>query len=144
MLPPSIQRFSRIFLASLGLASAITALTYADLKTALIKQDPAVAGLGDAVLLLSLGLGAVVMLVLWFLIVHRSSAVAKWVLVALTAVSILLQLPKSAGILASFGAVSALSLLAVMGQVYAIALLFRSDATTWLAREQTADQLDLG
>jgi hypothetical protein len=144
MQPPSIIRFSRLFLASLGLAGLLAALTFPGLKASLLRQDPGAAGLGDGVLILALGLGLAVMLVLWFLIAQRGSNVAKWVLVALTLVSIALQVPKIGAIVGSLDPVSMLSLLAALGQLVAIAFLFRADAREWLGHDQPLDFADVG
>lgn len=144
MTVPSIQRFTRLFLASLAVAAALAAATFRDLKRALIQQDPAMGSLGDGVLVLSIALGLGAMLLLWFLIARRASNLAKWVLVALTALSIALQLPKLGPIVAQLDAVAVLSLLAAATQLYAIAQLFRADAVAWLTREGPGEPVDLG
>jgi len=144
MQPPSILRFSRFFLISLGLAAALTVMTFDSLKASLIRQDPAAASLGDGVLGMSIALGLGVMVVLWYLIARRGSNIAKWVLVALTAVSIFLQLPKLGAVAANLDLVAVLSLLAAAGQIYAIAMLFRADARAWLGREEPVSGLDIG
>ena len=144
MQPPSIIRFSRIFLAALALAAALSVLTFPSLKASLIRQDPAAASLSDGVLALAVALGLGVMVVLWYLIARRGSNLAKWVLVAVTVVSILLQLPKLGAVMANPGLMSGLSLLAIAAQVYAIVMLFRADARAWLGRERPVDGFDIG
>ncbi len=144
MQPPSIANFSRIFLAAVGIASLLAALNYPALKIALLRQDPGAASLGDGVLIMALGLGIAVQLVLWFLIAHRASNVAKWVLVAMTAVSLALQFPKIGAIIASLDPVAILGLMVAVAQIVAIAFLFRADAREWLGHEQSPDLADVG
>jgi hypothetical protein len=144
MQPPSIINFSRIFLASVGVTALLAALNFPALRTTLLRQDPAAASLGDGVLILALALGIAVLLVLWFLIARRASNVAKWVLVALTAVSVALQAPKVGAILMSLDPIAALGLLAAIGQIAAIGFLFRADAREWLSHDEPLDFADVG
>ena len=144
MQPPSIVRFSRLFLASVGIATVLTALNFPAVRYKLVPQDPAAANLGDGVLILAIALSLAALVVLWFLIAHRASNVAKWVLVALTAVTILLQPPNVGAIVASLDPIAVLGLLAGLGQIVAIAMLFRADAREWLGRDQPLDFADVG
>lgn len=144
MQPPSIIRFSRLFLASVGITALLAALNFPGLKASLLRQDPAAANLGDGVMILALALGIAVLVVLWFLIARRASNVAKWVLVALTAVSIALQVPKVGAIVVSLDPIAILGLLAAVGQIVAIAFLFRADAREWLSHDQPLDFADVG
>lgn len=141
MPPLSIKWFSRWFLASVILASAIAALKYPELKSQLIRQEPGAASLGDGVLILAVAMGQAVMLVLWFLVAHRASNIAKWVLVALTVVGFALMLPD---LRPSMALLPVLTLLNAASQLIAIALLFRADAREWLGREQSPDLADIG
>jgi hypothetical protein len=144
MQPPSIVRFSRLFLAAVGITALLAALNFPGLKASVLRQDPAAASLGDGVLILALALGIAVLVVLWFLIARRASNVAKWVLVALTAVSIALQVPKVGAIVSSLDPIAILGLLVAVAQIVAIAFLFRADAREWLGHDQPLDFADVG
>lgn len=144
MQPQSIIRFSRLFLASVGVTALLAALNFPGIRASLLRQDPAAASLGDGVLILALALGFAVLAVLWFLIAHRASNIAKWVLVALTALSIAYQVPMVGAILSSLDPIAILGLVAAVGQIVAIAFLFRADAREWLGQNQPLDFADVG
>jgi hypothetical protein len=144
MQPRSIVLFSRIFLAAVALTAVLSALNFSALKAKLVSQDPGTASLGDGVMILAIAVGIAALVVLWYLIAHRASNIAKWLLVAFTLVSLALQPPRVMAILASLDPVALLGLLAALGQLIAIAFLFRSDARAWLGREQTPDLADVG
>jgi hypothetical protein len=144
MQPRSIALFSWLFLASLALTAALSAFSFSALKAALVRQDPGAAGLGDGVLILAVAVALAALVVLWFLIAHRASNIAKWLLVAFTLVSLALQPPRLMAILSSLDPVALLGLLAALGQLIAIAFLFRTDAREWLGREQSPDLADIG
>lgn len=144
MQPRSIALFSRIFLASLVLTAVLSVFDFPALKAALVRQDPGAASLGDGVMVLVFGLALAVMLVLWFLIARQGSNIAKWVLVALTVIGFGLTLPDYFAAFRHVRLISTLSLLAALGQLIAIAFLFRADARAWLGREQSPDLADIG
>ncbi len=144
MQPPSIINFSRIFLASIALATALAAFRFPALKSALIRQEPTAASLGDGVLALAITLGQVVMLVLWFLIARRASNVAKWILVLLTLLGFALLMPEMRASLSHFAWQPTLSIFVAFLQVIAIAFLFRADAREWLSHDQPLDFADVG
>ncbi len=144
MQPRSITLFSRIFLASVALATMLSALNFEVLKAKLVRQDPGAASLGEGVMILAIAVGIAVPTVLWFLIAQRASNIAKWLLVAFTAVSLGLQPPRVMAILSSLDPVALLGLLAALGQMIAIGFLFRADAREWLGREQSPDLADIG
>jgi hypothetical protein len=144
MQPRSIALFSRFFLPSIALTAILSALNFPALKAALVRQDPGAASLGDGVMILAVAAALAALVVLWFLIAQRASNIAKWLLVALTLVSLALQPPRVLAILASLDPVALLGLLAALGQLIAIAFLFRADARAWLSREQSPDLADIG
>ena len=82
MRPPSIVLFDRLFLASLAVSLISLALNYA----AIAQQVTGAPGMAE------LGLGAgffagilvvsyAISVLLWFLVAHKASNVAKWILV---------------------------------------------------------------
>ncbi len=144
MQPRSITLFSRYFLASVALAAVLSALNFPALKSALVRQDPGAASLGDGVMILAVAVAIAALVVLWFLIAHRASNIAKWLLVAFTLVSIALQPPRVMAILASLDPLALLGLVAALGQLIAITFLFRADARAWLGQEQSPDLADVG
>jgi hypothetical protein len=128
--PASIKHFDRFFFGSMALSLLNLAMTIED-SFALIEQDAAILGFGSgfsfAVTLFSMAIP----LLLWFLISRRASNVAKWILVVLTVIGLLLVIltfPSQVeqGIL-SLILVMAMNVL----QIVAITFLFRRDARVW-------------
>ena len=130
MRPASIQTFEKFFLASLAIGLVNAALSYND-NMKMLAADPATAEMASAtnfmlpVLVFSVG-------ILWFLIARKASNVAKWVLVVLTALGLLMMIPTLVT-LAGINMVSTVLTVAVNAlQIYAIVQLFKPDAKAWL------------
>ena len=133
MRPASIQTFEKFFLASLAIGLVNAALSYND-NMKMLAADPATAEMASAtsfmlpVLVFSVGIP----LLLWFLIARKASNVAKWVLVVLTALGLLMMIPTLVT-LAGINMVSTVLTVAVNAlQIYAIVQLFKPDAKAWL------------
>lgn len=138
MTPASITRFSQAMLASIGLAIVQQLLNFDDQREVLAR-NPQTAGLGDGFLGVTLAFGFAVSLLLWFMIARRASNIAKWILIALTALG-LLWLP---GTVASAKAMGPLTLGLVIAstvlQIVAIWYLFQPDARDWLEGKRSGD-----
>ena len=138
MRPRSIVWFERVYAASvaLGLANSVVRL---DSMQAALSRDlgDAANGMGGAIIFITLGLSLAVSALLWFYIARRASSVAKWLLVAIYAYS-LISLPGAlagvrAGLLPAWWLAATWAL-----QIAIVVLLFRPDARAWFARKGTA------
>ncbi|MDJ0978544.1 MAG: hypothetical protein QNI87_08400 [Erythrobacter sp.] len=130
MQPQSIVNFSRIYLGSLALGIGNFIASY-DSVMAELQADPVVAEMGFASLGFVLGTAAIgwgISLLIWFFIARRASKIAKWILVALTALG-LAMLPSSLATMPTVSLVVTLVITAM--QLVAIYFLFRPDARAW-------------
>lgn len=141
MRPASIDWFDRLFLGSLILGIANSALSFSK-SMELMQQSPGGEAFGPAFMIGTLAVSMAISLLLWFLIARRASTVAKWFLVVITVFGALMIVP-SIGMLAETRPLSlVLSLVITALQLAAITFLFRSDAATWFAskgRNETDD-----
>ncbi len=140
MRPPSIVMFERLFLASLAL-SVISFLVGYEATMDELARQPGMAqvGFGSEILIGTMVVSTAIYLLLWFLIARKASNVAKWFLVAFTAIG-------AATLLYSLAALGLnTDLNAIMGYVYyvlavaAVVFLFKPDAVAWLKGEKPAD-----
>jgi len=132
MRPASIVTFDRLYLVAIGLG-LVPSLLSIDNTRALIAANPAARALNavDSMVYASIGLSIVIPLALWFLIAHRASVVAKWILVGFTAL-VLINMAlnqREAGAVAGLGILLTLAIEAM--RVVAITFLFRTDAKAW-------------
>ena len=132
MRPQSIERFEKVYLGSIALGLVNTALNWGELTASVQKATTGGVVLGPSVMIVSIALGLVISLLLWFFIVRRASNVAKWIFVVITAIGVF-------GVLSSLVNPSAPKGLAMIGglaatalQVFAAWLLFKPDAAEWL------------
>lgn len=130
MRPASIIRFDQLYLGALALDIVKVFLVYDD-TLAELEADPAVAELGMATpgfLIGASAFGFAISLLLWYFISRRASSVAKWIMVVLTAIS-LVGIP-----LALVGAplMQSIITLVITGmQIASLWFLFRPDAKAW-------------
>lgn len=132
MRPTSIVNFERCYLGAIlvGLLnSAITVPT--------MMRDPqvaqATATLGTGFLYISMLLGLVVSLLLWYFAARRASVVAKWIIVVFFAFGMLGILRR---LMSGFptGGTAVLGIVSIVLQAVAVYLLFRPDAAAWFRR----------
>lgn len=130
MRPKSIILFERLFLASI-LLTAISAFLSFDQTLAQLETDPAFRALGwGSAGLTTAAIGyVIVLLLLDYLIAHRASIVAKWVLVLLTVLS-MTTLPEAFAV--QFGPPLILAVLTNLCTLAAVIMLFMTDARNWL------------
>ena len=137
MRPASIVMFERLFLGSLALSVVSFFINYETMLRDLETQpELAELGLGAGFAIGSMAVGLAIYLLLWFFIARKASSVAKWILIALLALSAI-SLP---GIVLSpwdLGVVLALAVYAL--EVAAAVYLFRDDAARWFKGEASAD-----
>ena len=112
MRPSSIVSFDRLYLVAtgLGLLNSFMSLDQLQARIDAMPQLKAV-GIGSGFIYGSIAIGLAITLALWFAVAYRRSVVAKWVLVAFTALAI----------------------------VNLLSLLFRADASRWLAGSDDAE-----
>lgn len=143
MPPPSITRFSRLFLISVGFGLINTVLSFSKTQ-ALLAADPAMAelGFGSGFIISIAIVGIAVPLLLWFFIARRASNVAKWVLVVITGLG-LLMMPSTLSSANQMGYLWLFMALAVTAlQLIAIYYLFRADAREWLESRGQQNPVD--
>ena len=137
--PASIVRFSRLMLASIVLSLIQQLITFDDQRKVL-ASNPQTAGLGDSLAIFAVVVRLGLPLLLWFMITKRASNVAKWILVAVTAIVVAITLAAGTrGTLAMDPA--ALTLAAAVTALHFAALwfLFRPDARAWLGGRAPVD-----
>ena len=137
MRPPSIVMFERLFIASLVVSAISYGVAYDEVMRA-IASDPGMQafGLGSGFINGVMLVSFVIYLLLWYLIAHRASSVAKWILVVFVALS-LFSLPGA--LTGPFDLSLALALAVYALEIAALVYLFRPDAKAWFRGEQPAD-----
>ena len=140
MRPSSILWFERIYLVSLALGGAHAVVNF-DESLAKLESEPSIAALGGAssFVVAIMVFSFLVSLLLWFLIAHKGSNLAKWVLVTFTVIG-LFMLPGTLEAMTDTARLVTGTLTAL--QVVAIAFLFRRDAREFLASEPTTPPLE--
>ena len=141
MKPVSIQRFTQCLLGSVAI-SLIQIWNGFDHMRETVVANPEAAAISDEVLVAGSVIGIGVLLLLWFLIAMRASSVARWVLVALTAIG-LLSVPSVLAKAKGDGAVDlALAIGAITLQLGAVGMLFTHESRDWLAGRTHSDSDD--
>jgi hypothetical protein len=139
MHPKSIQRFDMLYLGSLAVATVGFFVGYDD---SLAQLQTAFAGsgieIGGAALAFGFGFGMAISLLLWWLISSKGSVVAKWILVVLTALSVLGTVFGIQTLLANFTIATVLSLLATVMAIVAIYFLFQPDTKPWFGESDNS------
>jgi hypothetical protein len=126
MRPPSIVRFEQAVYASLGL-SLVNSLIWSDTDTA---SSPGIElPLSHLIGLHVVALGISVLLI--WLIARRASNIAKWIFVALSGLSLALQLASPEWIFEMGGVETAILLSQDLLIIIALRMLFRSDSRAW-------------
>lgn len=129
MRPDSIISFERFFLAALVVQTINSALSL----EAAVKIDPGVAEVGIEALIAGMAIGPVISLFLWFFVAHRRSNIARWLVIGLTALSLLGLISSFPVVMAAGTLILTLTLLTSGLEIYALWCLFQADAVEWLA-----------
>lgn len=135
MRPASIVNFDRLYLVAtaLGLVNSLMSIDSLQARIAAMPELRAM-HVGSGFVYLSIAVSVGIPLLLWFLVAHRRSVVAKWILVGFTALAIL-NLPASLRQIGAGGGLGVLTNVAVdVLRVVALSFLFRADAKAWLGR----------
>lgn len=136
--PLSIQRFDYCYLGAWALGLINTAINWTRYREmAQIRQ--AEATIGAWYLPVTIGVGMLIPLLLWFFISKRASVVAKWIMVVFAALGVGGAL--FALLVGSFagGLAGVLTLASYALQVVAAWLLFRPDARAWFGEDYEED-----
>lgn len=129
MRPQSIIIFERIYLASI----ALDLLYIIASGMGIIPGDP---GMSTPQVIIGIAASLFIPLLLWSFIARKGSNTAKWVLVALFAVGILLTIPSillNSALLPMSALIVTFTVVAM--RLVAIIMLFRADAVAWLKGE---------
>jgi hypothetical protein len=129
--------FDRLFLASLALSAVGVVLGW-DTMTAQLASEPGVAelGLGSGLIAGMVVAGFAISLLLWFLIAHKASNVAKWILIVLAALGLISVPAMLAG---PWDLTAILGIVSYLLEIAALVFLFRDDAKAWFRGEGNAD-----
>ncbi len=132
MRPASIVNFERLYLGGVALGVLNSFLTW-DQQIEQLKADPNTAAAGSGILLVTTIISVLIPLLLWFFIARKASVVAKWILVVLFVIGlIVLAVGLSQGTLPS-GIGMVLAVVSFLMQAAAVYMLFRSDAKAWFS-----------
>lgn len=129
--PKSITIFNRLNLAATLVGISNILVHYGALRDAAISKGASPAGPFLGILLLVLSY-----LIFWFFIYRRSSNVAKWVFVVVTAVSAAMIPLQLAEVIAVGQIYAVIDGIAFALQLAAMAMLFRVDSKVWLGRKR--------
>ena len=141
MRPESVIMFERLFLLSLAVSAGSALVGYDEMMRA-VTGDPAMQrlGLGSGFLLGAMAASFAIYLLLWYLIAHKSSNIAKWILIVLVAIG-LATVPMS--LTGALTTPLLLNLAVYALEVASLVYLFRADARAWFRGETRSDPATL-
>lgn len=137
MRPKSIVNFDYAYLGSLLIGLINTVLTWQE-TTAQVSVQRAMATIGSWYPIAVFAVGFGISLLLWYFTSRRASLIAKWILVVLTAIGVVLTMMSLATAL-TMTLSSGLIVMSVVLQILAMVLLFRPDARAFFGEGQTAE-----
>ena len=129
MRPQSIQLFEKAFSVSLAISLIAVVLSW---NQTVLQFDARIPGSGAALAATAVAISFGLFVLLWWLIARRASNFAKWVLVVLTAIGVFFFVSSLAAQTTPKSLDFAISALTNLLGVYAVWLLFKPDAATWL------------
>lgn len=137
MRPESIVMFERLFLFSLAVSAVSFVIGYEEAMR-VVANDPAMQqfGLGGSFMIGTLAVSFAIYLLLWYLVAHKASNVAKWILIVLVALGVA-SLPLALS--GPLGITALLNLAVYALEVVALVYLFRADAKAWFNGERPSD-----
>lgn len=141
MKPASIVTFERCYIASwaVGLINTLLAWRGAGAMLARNPQLRTMPALGSSVLVIGVVLGAAITFALWYFIARRASVVAKWLVTAFFAFSLVSFLASLAsGRAAMIGVPIVLGAVSLVLEGVAIWMLFKPDSRLWFDERATA------
>ena len=140
MRPQSIKLFDLFYLGSMFLGALGFVSSYPSVKAEFARQSAETGvTVPPEVSIAGYVIGALIGLVLWFLVSRKRSTIAKWILVAL----FLLSLVNVGGYFSGPTPLYEIyGLLSLIANAIAIGLLFRADAIRWLNEEPAEDAVE--
>lgn len=135
MRPRSIELFEKAFFTAYVIGLVNMTLNWSQLVAMLDDPRMRAAGMGSGALTVSVLIGFLVPLLLWYFVARRASNVAKWIFVALTALGVFGVVSSIANPLAPKGLMLVGTALTTTLNLFATWLLFRPDAKAWLERK---------
>ena len=132
MRPKSIINFERLYLGALAIGLVNILLSWQQ-GMGLLNNNPDTRSLGQGVVYVSIFIGFLVPLLLWYFTARRASVVAKWIVVILFALGLISLLVNFQRAGLPTGVSGILALVALVMQAAAIWMLFRPDAKAWFS-----------
>ena len=132
MRPKSIINFERLYLGALAIGLVNILLSWQQ-GMGLLNNNPDTRSLGQGVVYVSIFIGFLVPLLLWYFTARRASVVAKWIVVilfVLGVVSLVINFQRTAVLTDPAGI---LGLIGFVMQAGAVWMLFRPDAKAWFS-----------
>ena len=124
MRPNSIGMFDKLFLGSLALGLVNMAVSWEN-SMAELEGSGLNGGVGTSLMVVSVAIGFGISLLLWYFISRRASNIARWILIALTAIGVV-SLPFSLFDLPTIPMI--LAIIVTGMQLVAIYYLFQPDS----------------
>ena len=137
LVPPSVRRF-RLVYGTVVLLSAINVVLIWPALNANVARNPALGGAGPAVQIAVVLIGLAIPALVWWFAGFRRSRIARAVLVPLVAIAVFALLRALAAGQLVLDPMGLMRLAALVLQMLALLLLFRSDATLWFSRRAGA------
>jgi hypothetical protein len=137
MRPRSIILFERLFLAMVVLGLVNTGLAW-ETSVARLAVHPALRDVAPVLVLAAAIVSTLIYALLWYLIARRASRVAKWIYLALVAVSLLSFGQQLLRIGFRGDAASLIATLVLALMIASAVMLFRRDAAEWLGKRTGA------
>ena len=132
MRPASIVNFERLYLGALVVGLINTVLTF-EATLAEVRAQPGAETMGSTIFYISLAIGFLIPVLLWYFVARRASVVAKWIVVVLFLVGIAGFLIGISQPTAPNGIALILGIVSMLMQAGAVWMLFRPDAKAWFA-----------
>jgi len=134
MPPETIRKFSLFYLGAFAVSLIGNLLNFGRMS-AQVEQQTAGAGfaLGSGLVSVSLAIGALLTLLLWYLVVRKGLAIAKWIVALFFLISLFGALGIFAGGISS---AEAIALVAIVLEAIAVWFLFRPESNAWFARDR--------
>ena len=132
MRPKSIINFERLYLGALAIGLVNILLSWQQ-GQALLNNNADARAVGQSVIYVSIFIGLLIPLLLWYFTARRASVVAKWIVVILFVLGLISLVVnfKQTVVLTELAGI--LGLVGLVMQAAAVWMLFRPDAKAWFS-----------
>ncbi|WEK43935.1 MAG: hypothetical protein P0Y64_03655 [Candidatus Sphingomonas colombiensis] len=138
--PPSIVRYEQLYLASFVLGLVVSAFTWQG-RQAMLASNPVIAG-AQWLMPVTVVIGIVIAVTLWYFTARKPSAAAKWVVVVFAAFSVLGVAGNIRALMAGAPVLAALlSIMVSLLYIAAAVLLFKPDAKLWFGEKVDGEDI---